>query len=406
MEQSAPMSAATENPTRRRFSRLDLIVGLVSVTLIALVAVLAYLGSPERRGPAIAYLAPAYGGIQNVWLTPLNEPETAIQLTDVQRGIYNFGVSPDGRFIAYAEADLETGLNELKLLNLETRQVIQLTNCVAEDADCRTPVFSPDGTLLAYERMTINRSVDNLGPGALRIWLLDLRTQPYITRALADDSQIIGHSPQWSLDGRSIAFYSAELSNPGILVYNFAPEAGDKALKFVPSGQGTLGSLAPNGQTLVYPDIVSRPIQSGELSFEQIFTYLKIADLQALEFRNLTDPNGPTDDPSAAWNPDGKRLAIARRYTDERYTRGYQIYLYDVTADTWEPLVVDPRYSHGFFEWDRAGEEILFQRFELITETGESAPDARPEVWMKDLTTGELRRIAGDAFHPRWVQPG
>lgn len=373
-----------------RFSRFDLTVGVVSLLLIAAIAFAGYAGSPERAGAMVAYLAPAYGGIQNIWLAPVNDAASAIQLTNAAGSVWNFSVSPDGRFIAYAARDPETTLNELWLLDLQTRQTQQLTNCVAENADCRTPEFQLGGNVIAYERQIIDTGVTS-GTGAIRIWLLDLTTQPYSTRPLSDDSQLIGHSPQWSADGGTIAFFSANIANPGVLIYNFAPAAGERTLKFIPGSNGSVGTLSPNGKQLVFPDIEQRP--------DRIASYLKIADLEALKFQRLTPEGEPVEDENARWHPDGQRLAITRRYLDDRFTNGYQLYMMQTSDGSVTPLAVDAKYSHGFFAWNATGDKLVFQRFEL------GVADARPEIWWRDMTTGELTRLATNAFHPRWVLP-
>jgi len=380
----------------QRFSRFDVIVlGLAALLGLGVLG-LALLDEQAAPGPLLAYLAPAYGGLQDLWLSPLDDPTQAQQITRSSGGLYDFGVSEDGQFIAYSERQQPSGLNEIFLLNLRTRQAIQLTNCVAEDADCRAPRFQPRGDILAYERMTMNSSLraQGVGVGAIRIWVLDLRQAPYETRPLADSDQFIGHSPLWSRDGSSIAFYSADLANPGIMVYQFAnPE--DKALKFIPSQYGSVGTLSPEGRRLVFPDLTRRG--------EAIASYLRLADLDALEFVNLTDPAAPIDDTDAKWSPTGETIIIARRYTDERSTRGYQLYRLDASTGQAEALVEDARYSHGFFEFNADGTQIVLQRFPLVSETGDTLNDSRPQIWLKDLQTGELRLLADNAFHPRWV---
>jgi len=379
-----------------RLSRFDWIVLGVSALLGLGVLGLALLDEQVEGGPLVAYLAPAYGGLQDLWLVPLDDPSQARQVTHSSGGLYDFGVSSDGHYIAYSERQQPSGLNEIFLLSLRTRQVTQLTNCVAEDADCRAPRFQPDGNILAYERMTMNTALrsQGVGVGAIRIWVLDLRQTPYQTRPLADSDQFIGHSPLWSRDGNSIAFYSADLANPGIMVYQFA-STEDKALKFIPSQYGSVGTLSPEGRRLVFPDLTRRG--------ESIASYLRLADLDALQFINLTDPSAPIDDTDARWSPTDETIIIARRYTDERFTRGYQLYRLDARTGQDEPLIVDARYSHGFFEFNAAGTQIVLQRFPLVSETGDMLNDSRPQIWLKDLQTGELRLLAENAFHPRWV---
>lgn len=388
----------TTSPRILGFSRFDLTVGLVVVLLLVVIGLVAYLGSPARRGAMVAYLYPLDATLQNIWLTPVNDPTQAQQLTDTETGIYDFDVSPDGRSIAYSERDPETLLLDIYLLNLDTGNTRRLTTCGEDDSECHTPTFHPDGEILAYMRQSLNRELETVGPGVPRIWLLQL--QNGATQPLSQDQQLIGHSPQWSDDGNTIAFYSADLMNPGVLVYNFNPQTSEQAtVNFIPSAHGSVGALSPNGRELVFPDIVNR---SGSY-----YTYLKIADLDAAppEYTDFTDAQGPTDDIGVDWHPGGQQITMERRFTDERYTRGYQLYQVDVESGEIVPLLYDERYSHHYFTWNRAGSMLVVQRIQLLDDNGETNRGARPEIWVLNAETGDLIKISDQAYYPRWVIP-
>jgi dipeptidyl aminopeptidase/acylaminoacyl peptidase len=392
----------TEHKPKRpafRLRRFDVAMLGTALLLGLVLLVLAETSNPKRLGITVAYLAPAYGGVQDVWLAPLNDPQNPIRLTNTRYGVYDFGVNDDGSKLVYAERS-ESGQHELILLNLQTRQHTPLTTCEAEGADCRTPRFRPSvggQSVLAYERVTMatrlgmGENATQLGMGAIRIWLMDLTTRE--TRPLADDPQFIGHSPRWSLDGGSIAFYSADITNPGIMVYNFAPAEGQKSLKFVPSQYGAVGTLSPNGTQLIFPDLIRR-------SDGQIYAYLRLADLQGLQYVNFSAPEDPIDDTAAEWHPNGQSVVVERRYTDDRYTRGYQLYSVDVATSAVTPLIVDDAYNHGFFAFNSTGSHLLLQRFPFAPPEG---GNTTPQVWVYDMATGALSLIADNAFHPRWV---
>src|SRR5688572_17918858 len=99
------MSAMKSKNPLSHVSRLDVTVAIVSVILVAATLAVSYVRSPERAGSMVAFLYPAYDGVQNVWMAPVSNPQDIIQLTNTKGGIYDFGVSEDGRFIAYAERD-------------------------------------------------------------------------------------------------------------------------------------------------------------------------------------------------------------------------------------------------------------------------------------------------------------
>ena len=214
---------------------------------------------------------------------------------------------------------------------------------------------------------------------------------------LIADKQVVGHSALWSADSNTVGFYSADRSQPGILIYEFVPRDGsDVQLRFIPSSHGTMGTLSPNGQQVVFPDLVRRN--------DQFFSHLQIADLANKEFAAFTDPAGPWDDVAAQWSPDGETIAFARRYTDDRWTPGYQLYLRRQSAAAEPtPIAYDERYSTSYARWNSAGDSLVLQRLPLKNADGTGAGMARPEVWVHDLESGESHKIIEDAYLPQWV---
>lgn len=336
--------------------------------------------------PRIAYLHPA-DAVPNIWLVDLDDPDSAEQLTDSPAGIFDFAVSPDGTQIAFAERNPVTQTSDIKLIDLETGGLRQLTNCA--DADCTTPVWRPDGSVIAYQRVDFNSEFDNVGISPTRVWVIDLTTSPATTRPLFSDLQILGYSPQWSADGQRIAVYNRD---EGILVYDFS----DDSIAVVPSNSGSNGALSPDGTQVVFAQIV---IQEGQPAR----SYLRLADLAEQSIDPLSEPGAPLQDERVVWRPDGQQLAIARRYQDDRWTRGYQIFLMDPDDGSVDQLTDDSRYANGFFSWDPTGAMLVVQRFPELDADGNPNTAGRPEIWSLDVASRDLTRLADNAFHPRWV---
>lgn len=373
---------------------LIIVLGIVGTVLIA---------APRSlpTGELVAYLYPASSGQQNIWVASVDNPDDAYPLTDEPMGVYSFDVSADGRLIAYAARDPETSLNELWLLDRTTGQKDQLTQCAAIPVDCTSPVFRAGNTVLAYERNNLTEVIDHgthTHLGALRIWLLDLSQKPYITQRLMDDTTYIGYAPTWSQDGNTIAFYSANIHNPGMLVYDFAPEnAVQSVLNFIPSGHGTMGALSPDGSQLLYPDIAQT-----ETSYSG---YIKLANFDSTDaiLTDVTNPAVSADESSVVWHPSGEYATLVRRLTGDAATRGHQLYNVEIATGEVSELLVDPLYYHGFTVWNPAGDQLAMVRLKLLNEDGTSASTARQQVWVLDDATGELTYMANDAFQPRWI---
>lgn len=341
------------------------------------------------RQPEVAYLFPATTSPANIWIAAPAAPQAARQVTFSPTGVFDFSVSPDGTQIAFSAFNSGTGATDIELLDIATGGLTQITNCL--DAKCTRPVWRPDGRTIAYERIDYNTALADQGVGASpnRVWLIDLTVVPATTRPLMSDLRMVGHSPQWSADGQTIAFYSTNLN--AIIVYNLATGA----MTSVPASGDNSGALSPDATRLVFSEMVINE-GSGASS------HLALVDLISGEERLLSDPGLPLDDHRALWRPDGEALAVARR--DLREMRSFQIYEMDPATGEAHALTRDPRYSNMFFWWNATGQQLVIQRFPELDENMQSnLIDGRPEIWTLNVATGALTLIRQDAMLPRWV---
>ncbi|MBZ0288490.1 MAG: Ig-like domain-containing protein, partial [Anaerolineae bacterium] len=222
------------------------------------------------RRARVAYLAPADAIPQNVWIA---DPSSAEQVTFSPSGINTFHVSPDGTQIAFGARNSETGTSDIKLLDLTNGGLRQLTNC--QDAYCDTPVWRPDGSMIAYQRTELNSDL-SVGTSPMRVWLIDLTTNPPSTRPLFSDSQILGYAPQWSADGSKISLY--DNASQAILVYNF----NDGQTTLIPSRSGGSDiAMSPDGTRLVFPRVI--------LDNATARSNLQLVNLETGKISDLTD---------------------------------------------------------------------------------------------------------------------
>lgn len=325
------------------------------------------------RLPRVIYLAPADALDTNLYMSDLETGEI-YQLTDTDQGIEDFAVSPDGRQIAYSQ---NTGTTDIWVLDMSTQSRRQVTNCV--DALCYDPSWNAARNLLAYQREELNTGLNNPS----RVWVVDLKTLD--TRLLFDDPQILGSTPAWSPDGQLIAVFDGSI--PGIRIVEYETQTDE----IIDSMQGLVGSWSPDSRELAYP------VLTRGLLGEQFYTYLEAVNLDDQTRRRISGPEDePVEDKEGIWIDD-QTMIIARRYLDGRFTRGAQIYRLNVTTGQAEPLVIDAEYHHAVLSADPAGQRLVFQRLSL------TQPDARPEIWIYDLVTQELKLVATNAYLPGWL---
>jgi len=123
--------------------------------------------------------------------------------------------SPDGGKIAFASD--RTGNAELWLLTLSTGELLQLTRNPAMDMQ---PSWSPDGRFIAFAS---NRS------GNADIWVMDVSaagaagagTEPPLQQLTHHPG--VDHYPQWSPDGKHIAFTSTRSGHEAPWLIELAP---------------------------------------------------------------------------------------------------------------------------------------------------------------------------------------
>ncbi|MBI1257526.1 MAG: hypothetical protein GC204_08650 [Chloroflexi bacterium] len=333
--------------------------------------------------PRVAYLAPADGAAQNLWLVDPAAADDAQQITHSADGIYDYAVSPDGTQIAYAEKNNGTGTADLMLLDLASGAVSSLTHC--QTAMCTTPVWRPDGQMIAYERA---ENDPQFGSSPARIWLLDLSVTPLATRPLFSDGQTLGYGAQWSADGSRISLLDSGSSS--LKVYDFNTQ---KTVS-IPTQNGSPGLLSPDGTRLLYPDMTFDASGGAR-------TTLKSALVDTGEVSLISEAEGDTNDQVGEWSPDGTQIAIGRQQNTA--ANGLQIDLLDLRSEQTTPLTSDPRYSNTSFSWDPTGKQLVIYRFPLLGEDMKPDPMARPQIWTLDVASGALAKLADNAFMPNWV---
>lgn len=328
--------------------------------------------------PRVIYLAPATAQDRNLYAHDLESGEIT-QLTDTKLGIADYAISYDGQYVAYTAYN-EDGTSDIWVLEVATQFTRQITSCV--DAYCAAPAWKPDGTQIAYEREEYDTVFGQVG--SRRVWTVDLATAR--SGLLFTDTQIIGHSPHYSPDGKRVAMFDVDI--PGIMIYDLE----EQSRVTIESMEGIVGDFSPDGTKLVYPVLIRGAIGNS------FYTHLEMVDLEkGVRSRMSGAPEAPLEDRQAFWSPDGQTLAVTRRYFDTRGTTGTQVYLIDVETGAETPLIVDPNYTHGWLAWSPDGSWLVMQRF------NQAAPNSFPEIWAYSIATGELQMLSENGMFPGFL---
>lgn len=325
------------------------------------------------RDPAVLYLAPADGPVRSLWTlqAPGEEP---VELFSSEYGLFNFAVSADGSQIAMTVLDGEMK-SEIWLMYADGSDARAITTCAP--GSCSSPAWSPDGSTLAYERQDASATGN---PGPSRIWLYDVETSE--TAPVFEDNQVLGFTPRWSPDGSRLAFFDANVQAIRVLEMTTGEDA------VVPNQMGEVGSFAPDGSAMVYTEI--RPVG------RQFFAELWLAQFDGERgMRTLLEAS--EEDQAAVWSPDGQWIAFARRRLDRQGGWGSQLALYNVQTEEVRLVTDDPKYNNTRFEWSPDSQQILLQRFEL------EAVDGKWELWIYNLSNGNLSLLVENAFGTAWM---
>jgi Tol biopolymer transport system component len=381
--------------------RSDTVALVIMLGVTAALGVLVFTLRPQHIPLRVVYIASGANGLPDLWAVVPDQPDSAEQLTFTEGGVFDYAPSPDGRRIAYAERDFASNRITLKLVDLASGAVTLLSDCIATNADCHTPVWKPDGSAVAYVRTQYDPV---LGADDPKIWMIEGIGSGELSEYRMFDAQTAGSQPVWSKDGRWLAFYEPE--SHGVLVYDFAPVDPTQNFRFFPADNGITGMLSPDGRLLVTSALeVAGGHEAGETAEEHAAhadagfrPALIVGDLASGETRPLLPEDMPGDGQPAAWHPDGRRIALLRPYLEGgASTQGQQVYLYDTAAQTLAPLIVDAAYNHGALSFSPDGGFLLAQRYSFETR--------QPQIWVYGMATGALRQIAVDAYLGAWL-PG
>jgi Tol biopolymer transport system component/DNA-binding winged helix-turn-helix (wHTH) protein len=333
--------------------------------------------SPDGTQIAFHRLAGADTGIYVV--PALGGPERKLRPTRMSSSSINFisrsdfthiSWSPDGKWIAFADAAQKEEQGRIYLLSTDTLQARQIPispMCIGEGM----PAFSHNGEDLAYWCFLMNN-------GAAVLQALPISGgQP----KTVSSSRAYPNGLTWSADDEKI-IYSLYSVRGG----NFTSELGE-----VTVANGSTKKLAFAGSAM----LPTTSLGGDKLAYSSLSTSMNIWR------RDLLHPESPAVEliPSsraqfdAQYSPDGKRIAFSSLRSG---VQGLWI-----SSDDGSNLVQisNPHNQSGSPQWSPDGKKIAF----------DSRPQDRWEIYVADVAEGRPRKLAtniSDLIRPHWSRDG
>ncbi|MEP7286848.1 MAG: hypothetical protein ABI947_13895 [Chloroflexota bacterium] len=241
---------------------------------------------PLQSGGSIVYTMRERGH-DNLWALGIGQSNAPIRLTNTPADDRDPVWSPDGSRIAFASH--RDGNWELYVMEVATGNTSRLTYDLGYEG---APTWSPDGKYIAYEGYE-KTDADKQTNLDIHIIAADGSSNPIrVTYNAAPD-----FSPAWSPDGRRIAYVSLRDNNQEIYIISLERPVEDEAVRLTntPTIDEDHPVWSPDGQTIAYSARVN--------GLDLVFTKL-VAQPQA-------DPVTIGQGREPAWSPNGSSLLYA-----------------------------------------------------------------------------------------------
>ncbi len=340
--------------------------------------------------PRVVYLA---GSPPNLWTLSLAENSPPQAVTAEAGGVADYDVSPDGLRLVYAARRSDGGA-DLRMVNVDGTGTADLLAC--PEAACQAPVFAPDGERVVYEHYTfVSSASGGTLLGAVRVHVYTLATgQDEAVGDAANEAR----TPRWSPAGR-LAYY--DVTRQAIAIRDLA----SGAVTYVPDRSGEMGTWAPDGQSLVFPEITfpSGDVPTTEEGVGEAPTHFSSHLLRVTLATNATDNlsgSALVDDGSPAFAPAGDWLAFGRKQLDtQQWTPGRQLWLMRPAGAGAEAhaLTADPLYNYSAFAWKADGAALVYMRF------NPAAADQPAEIWTINSDGTSARLLVTGGYLPKWL---
>ena len=320
--------------------------------------------SPD--GKSIAYWARHTDGRQGIFLVPpLGGPERLL-VDEPAAGRLDW--SPDGKWIAHSP---RAGIT---LISVGTGERIELAKVNPALAGSHDAAFSPDGRRLAY--------IESRGVYTGEIYVVelsaDMKPQAQPKRITFGDRAV--RYPSWTADGREIVFMEGSETSNGSIA-RVAPDGKGRSRRIPGLGYSMgLIAISRSGRRMAFArGGVDGDIWRLDLSGRETPRKLIASSLL---------------DTSAAYSPDGKRIAFSSNRSGPR-----EIWVCDVDGANAVQLTQFGGPVTGTPRWSPDGRRIAF----------DSRPGDNADIFVISAEGGAPRRLTyqpGEDARPAWSPDG
>ena len=318
----------------------------------------------KKREETGIFIVPALGGAER----QLHSGSTAL-LLGRQSGL---SWSPDGKQLVFATGDMDQSPGVIFKLTLESLEKQQLLSPRPNSLGDYSPVFSPDGTLLAFIATSTKSS-----------WVSEIYVVPVAggePRRLTFDNKIIS-GLTWSADGRELIFSSDRIGNRSLWRI---PVSGGNPERI--AGGENAGDLAVSrqGQRLAFSQEASDTnIWRVELASP---TATRGAPVKLIASTRLDD--------SQQYSPDGSQIVFGSNRSGHE-----EIWVCNSDGSNQTQLTHFNGPPVGSPRWSPDGKQIAF----------DAAVAAPRDIYVVSLKGGNPRRLTtepSDEVRPSWSHDG
>ena len=317
--------------------------------------------SPENEiTPTTSLETPLPGIVEDITETPVFIATKAEEVVSTPLG---------GKFGLIAYTSMQSGIPQIWIMNSNGKDKSQITNRV--DGACQ-PDWSPDGSKIVFISPCQKRNGIDIytGTGMYVINADGTGITPLYSVPGGD------YDPNWSPDGKYIAFASKRDGISHIYLYNLADHTTQRLTG--PSSYDRRPVWSPDGSVIAF--------ESTRLGVSQIWI-MNADGTDVHEFSNLYNGAGFTP----SWSQDGNILIFSQGLSQARL----------VGKQTSSQSTVEAQISDYLSIW-RAdySEDGLWIVFEMVK-------DENRDIYIMNSNGGELKRLTDDSnddFDPVWLR--